>query len=142
MPPDVGVKRHGLTSNPIRCHTLTGNKISLSTNFRSVITDLSKVFHRAHEIEIVFSYLMSFNIIMSVYRSVLVFSVLVCFGCSDSHQELIQAGAAAEKKDINHGCPSWFVPISNDSNRCKCGEPIHHPARLVYCNPYTNQTQV
>ena len=85
---------------------------------------------------------MSFNMIMSVHRSVLVFSVLVCCGCSDGHQEVNQAGAAAEKKDINHGCPSWFVPISDDSNRCKCGEPIHHPARLVYCDPYTNETQV
>ena len=80
--------------------------------------------------------------VVSVGKSVLVFSVLVCFGCSDGHQEVIQTAAAAEKKDINHGCPSWFVPISNTSNRCKCGKPIHHPARVVYCDPYTNQTQV
>ena len=82
--------------------------------------------------------------IVSVGKSVLVFSVLVCFGYSDGHQEVIQtaAAAAAERKDINHGCPSWFVPISNNSNRCECGKPIHHPARLVDCNPYTNQTQV
>lgn len=80
--------------------------------------------------------------VVSVGKSVLVFSVLVCFGYSDGHQEVIQTAAAAERKDINHGCPSWFVPISNNSNRCECGKPIHHPARLVYCNPYTNQTQV
>ena len=82
--------------------------------------------------------------VVSVGKSVLVFSVLVCFGYSDGHQEVIQtaAAAAAERKDINHGCSSWFVPISNNSNRCECGKPIHHPARLVYCNPYTNQTQV
>ena len=85
---------------------------------------------------------MSFSMIVSVGKSALVFSVLVCFGCSDGHQEVIQAAAAAEKKDINHGCPSWFVSISNNSNRCECGEPIHHPARVVYCDPYTNQTQV
>ena len=80
--------------------------------------------------------------IVSVGKSVLVFSVLFCFGCSDGHQEVIQAAAVAEKKDINHGCPSWFLPISNTSNRCECGKPIHHPARVVYCNPYTNQTRV
>ena len=40
----------------------------------------------------------------------------------------------------NHGCPSWFVPVSNNSNRCKCGEPMHHPGRIVVCDPNTNQT--
>ena len=42
--------------------------------------------------------------------------------------------------DENRGCPSWFVPVSNNSNRCKCGEPIHHPGRIVVCDPNTKQT--
>ena len=42
--------------------------------------------------------------------------------------------------DENHGCPSWFVPVSNNSNRCKCGEPIHHPGKIVVCDPNTKQT--
>ena len=36
--------------------------------------------------------------------------------------------------------PSWFVPVSNDSNRCKCGEPINHPGRIVLCDPNIKQT--
>ena len=55
--------------------------------------------------------------------SVLAFSVLVCLGSSaDFHQELIRAG---KSEGIDHGCPSWFVSVSNGS--CKCGKPIHHP---------------
>ena len=42
--------------------------------------------------------------------------------------------------DENHGCPSWFVPVSNNSNRCKCGEPMQHPGRIVVCDPNTKQT--
>ena len=75
--------------------------------------------------------------VVSISKSVLVFNLLICLGCSDSHQEVIQG--VAEKEDINHGCPSWFVPINN-SDRCKCGEPIYYPGRVVHCNPNTNQT--
>ena len=46
----------------------------------------------------------------------------------------------AGKKAINHGCPSWFVPVSNNSNRCDCGEPTRGPGRIVQCDPNTNQT--
>ena len=42
--------------------------------------------------------------------------------------------------DENHGCPSWFIPVSNNSNRCKCGEPMHHPGKIVVCDPNTKQT--
>ena len=44
------------------------------------------------------------------------------------------------EKPINHGCPSWFVPEGNNSNRCKCGKPMQHPGRIVLCDPNTNQT--
>ena len=75
-------------------------------------------------------------------ESVLVFSaLLICLpGCSYSHQEVIHT--AAGNKSINHGCPSWFIPINNSSDRCKCGEPIHRPGRVVLCDPNTNQTLV
>ena len=42
--------------------------------------------------------------------------------------------------DENHGCPSWFISVSNNSNRCKCGEPMHHPGKIVVCDPNTKQT--
>ena len=42
-------------------------------------------------------------------------------------------------KPINHGCPSWFVPEGNNSNRCKCGEPMYYPGRKVKCDPNTKQ---
>ena len=69
-----------------------------------------------------------------------VFSVLlVCWpGCS--HQEVIHA--TSENQSINHGCPSWFIPISNSSDQCKCGEPVHRPGRVVLCDPNTNHTLV
>ena len=75
-------------------------------------------------------------------ESVLVFSaLLICLpGCSYSHQEVIHT--AAGNKSINHGCPPWFIPINNSSDRCKCGEPIHRPGRVVLCDPNTNQTLV
>ena len=73
-------------------------------------------------------------------KSIIVFSVLVCLGGSDGYQEVVQT--AAGNTDINHGCPSWFVPINNSSDRCKCGEPIHYPGRVVLCNLNTNQTMV
>ena len=77
--------------------------------------------------------------VVSICKSVLVFNLLyIGLGYSDSRQKVIHA--VAEKEDINHGCPSWFVPISNSSDHCKCGEPIYHPGRVVHCNPYTNQT--
>ena len=73
--------------------------------------------------------------------SVLVLNLLICLGYSASHQEVIRA--VAEKKSINHGCPSWFVPINNSSDRCKCGEPIsQQPGRVVRCNSNANQTVV
>ena len=79
---------------------------------------------------------------LSISRSVLVYSVFVCLaGCSGSYQELIQT-ASGKKLSINHGCPSWFIPINNSSDRCKCGEPIQRPGRVVRCNPNTNQTRV
>ena len=79
--------------------------------------------------------------VVSISESVLVLSVLICLsGCSYSHQEVIHA--AAGNKSINHGCPSWFIPINNSSDRCKCGEPIHRPGRVVLCDPNTNQTLV
>ena len=78
---------------------------------------------------------------MSISESVLVLSVLICLSeCSYSHQDVIHA--AAGNKSINHGCPSWFIPINNSSDRCKCGEPIHRPGRVVLCDPNTNQTLV
>ena len=81
------------------------------------------------------------NMVVSLLnKSIIVFSVLVCLGGSDGYQEVIQT--AAGNTDINHGCPSWFVPINNGSDRCKCGEPIHYPGRVVLCNPNTNQTMV
>ena len=77
--------------------------------------------------------------VVSIRQSFLVFSVLICLlGCS--HQEVIQA--AAGNRGINHGCPSWFIPINNSSDRCKCGEPFHRPGRVVLCDPNTNQTLV
>ena len=84
----------------------------------------------------------AFSMVVSISQSVLVCIVLlICLpGCSDSHQEVIQA--AAGNKSINHGCPSWFIPINNSSDRCKCGEPIHRPGRVVLCDPNTNQTLV
>ena len=78
---------------------------------------------------------------LSISKSVLVYSVLVCLGCSGSYQEVIQT-AAGKKGRVNHGCPSWFVPINNSSDRCKCGEPIQRPGRVVRCDPNANQTRV
>ena len=79
--------------------------------------------------------------VVSFSESFLVFTVLICLtGCSYSHQEVIQATAG--NKYANHGCPSWFIPINNSSDRCKCGEPIHRPGRVVLCDPNTNQTLV
>ena len=80
--------------------------------------------------------------IASISESVLVFSaLLICLpGCSYSHQELIHT--ATGNKSINHGCPSWFIPINNSSDQCKCGEPIYRPGRVVLCDPITNQTLV
>ena len=74
--------------------------------------------------------------------SVLVFSaLLICLpGCSYSHQEVVHT--AAGNKSINHGCQSWFIPINNSSDRCKCGESIHRLGRVVLCDPNTNQTLV
>ena len=79
--------------------------------------------------------------VVCLSQSVLVFSVLlICLlKCSHSHQEV---QVAARNKSINHGCPSWFIPINNSSDRCKCGEPIHRPGRVVLCDPNTNQTLV
>ena len=83
----------------------------------------------------------AFSMVVSVSESFLIFSVLICLPrCSDSRQDVIQA--AAGNKRINHGCPSWFIPINNSSDRCKCGEPIHRPGRVVLCDPNTNQTLV
>ena len=71
-------------------------------------------------------------------------AVLLSFlGFSPGHQEVKQIQKPVQfagEKVINHGCPSWFVPVSNDSNHCKCGEPIHHPGRTVLCGPNTKQT--
>ena len=80
--------------------------------------------------------------VVSISESVLVLSVLlICLsGRSYSRQDVIHA--AAGNKSINHGCPSWFIPINNSSDRCKCGEPIHRPGRVVLCDPNTNQTLV
>ena len=83
---------------------------------------------------------------MSAYVSftdILLFSALLChfFEYSDGQQGMIWKPVhLAEEKPINHGCPSWFVPVSNNSNRCKCGEPIHHPGRMVVYDPNTKQT--
>ena len=77
----------------------------------------------------------------SISKSFQVLSVLslICLpGCS--HQGVIQAPAG--NQSINHGCPSWFIPINNSSDCCKCGEPIHLPGRVVLCNPNKNQTLV
>ena len=77
----------------------------------------------------------------SISKSFQVLSVLslICLpGCS--HQEVIQT--AAGNQSINHGCPSWFIPVNNRSDSCKCGDPIHRPGRVVFCNPNTNQTLV
>ena len=81
-----------------------------------------------------------FSMVVSISQSFQIFSVLlICLpGCS--HQEVIKA--AAGNQSINHGCPSWFIPINNSSDRCKCGEPIHRPGRVVLCDPNTNQTLV
>ena len=81
-----------------------------------------------------------FDMVVSI--NLLFISVLICLpGCSHSHQEVIQA-VLNGNKSINHGCPSWFIPINNSSDRCKCGEPIHRPGRVVLCDPNTNQTLV
>ena len=82
-----------------------------------------------------------FSMFASISKSFQVLSVLslICF-LGYSHQGVIQA--AAGNQSINHGCPSWFIPINNSSDRCKCGEPIHHPGRVVLCDPSTNQTLV
>ena len=81
--------------------------------------------------------------VVFISESFLIFSVLlvICLPeCSDSRQEVIHA--AAGNHSINHGCPSWFIPINNSSDRCKCGEPIHRPGRMVLCDPNTNQTLI
>ena len=80
--------------------------------------------------------------VVSISETVLVFTVLlICLpGCFYSRQEVIQATTG--NKSINHGCPSWFIPINNSSDRCKCGEPIHRPGRVVLCDPNTNQILV
>ena len=72
--------------------------------------------------------------------NILLFIALLCdvFDHSDGHQG--KPVQLAEENPINRGCPSWFVPVSNDSNHCKCGEPIHHPGRIVLCDPNTKQT--
>ena len=79
--------------------------------------------------------------VASISASLLQFSsVLICLpGYSYSHQEV---QLAARNHGINHGCPSWFIPINNSSDRCKCGEPIHRPGRVVLCDANTNQTMV
>ena len=84
----------------------------------------------------------AFSMVVSISESVLVLSVLlICLPrCSYSYRKVIHA--AAENHSINHGCPSWFIPINNNSDRCKCGEPIHRPGRVVLCDPTTNQTLV
>ena len=67
-----------------------------------------------------------FSMFASISKSFQVLSVLslICLpGCS--HQGVIQT--AAGNQSINHGCPSWFIPINNSSDRCKCGKPIHRP---------------
>ena len=69
--------------------------------------------------------------------------LLSCLECSSGHQEENQIQKPVQfagEKVTNHGCPSWFIPVSNDSNHCKCGEPIHHPGRIVLCDPNTKQT--
>ena len=69
--------------------------------------------------------------------------LLSCLECSYGHKEVNQIQKPvkfAGEKPINHGCPSWFVPVSNNSNRCKCGEPIYHRGRMVVCDPNTKQT--
>ena len=75
--------------------------------------------------------------------NILLFIALLCdvFEYSDGQQEMNgKPVQLAEEKPINHGCPSWFIPVSNNSNHCKCGEPIHHPGRTVLCDPNTKQT--
>ena len=85
------------------------------------------------------------SLVASISQSVLVVCVLLIIlclpGCSYS-QKVIHVHAASGNESINHGCPSWFIPISNSSDRCKCGEPIQHPGRVVLCDPNTNQTLV
>ena len=73
-------------------------------------------------------------------KSILLFGAFLCgcLECSNGQQEM--AVQLVGKKPINHGCPSWFVPFSNDSNHCKCGEAIHHPGRIVLCDQNTKQT--
>ena len=69
--------------------------------------------------------------------------LLSCLECSYGHKEVNQIQKPvkfAGEKPINHGCPSWFVPVSHNSNRCKCGEPIYHRGRMVVCDPNTKQT--
>ena len=80
-----------------------------------------------------------FDMVVSI--SLLFISVLIYVpGCSHGFQEVINA--ATRNHGINHGCPSWFIPVTNSSDRCKCGEPIHRPGRVVFCDPNTNQTLV
>ena len=81
--------------------------------------------------------------VVSIWQTVLVFSVLlvICLSeCSYSRQEVIHTTAG--NKSINHGCPSWFIPTNNSSDRCECGEPIHSLGRVVLCDSNTNQTRV
>ena len=78
---------------------------------------------------------------MVVSISLLFISVLIYLpGCSHGFQEVIHP--ATGNHGINRGCPSWFIPVNNNSDRCKCGEPIHRPGRVVLCDPNTNQTLV
>ena len=80
---------------------------------------------------------------MTASVSTVLFMVFLCsyLECSGGQHETIRKLVrTADEKPINHGCPSWFVPVSNDSNHCKCGEPIHHPGRIVLCDPNTKQT--
>ena len=80
---------------------------------------------------------------MSVSTMLFCFILLSCLDYSYSHKEVNQIQKPVQlsgEKLVNHGCPSWFIPVSNDSNHCKCGEPIHHPGRIVLCDSNTKQT--
>ena len=76
-------------------------------------------------------------------KSILLFGAFLCgcLECFNGQQEMIRNAVQLDgEKPINHGCPSWFIPVTSNSNHCKCGEPIHLPGRTVLCDLNTKQT--
>ena len=102
---------------------------------RYTLPQSAAAYNRVHTLPIMSASVSATNILLFI---ALLWDV---FEYSDGQQGMIwKPVQLAEEKPINRGCPSWFIPVSNESNDCKCGEPIHHPGRIVLCDPNTKQT--